>query len=59
MADIFEQCSTPAHSCKQAHSCAKKLEPDSLNVRVQKWYPDEIRGRFHCVGYEKVYGRRK
>ena len=57
MAEIFESCAT--NGCKQAHSCAKKLEPDSLNVRVQKWYPDEIRGRFHCVGYEKVYGRRK
>lgn len=57
MAEIFESCAT--NGCKQAHSCAKKLEPDSLNVRVQKWYPDEIRGRFHCVGYEKFYGRRK
>jgi hypothetical protein len=57
MADIFEQCST--NHCVQAKTCAKKLEPDSLNVRVQKWYPDTIRGRFHCVGYEKVYGARK
>lgn len=57
MSEIFEQCST--QHCKQADSCAKKIEPDSLNVRVQKWTPDMIRGRFHCVGYEKVYGKRK
>lgn len=57
MSDIFEQCST--QHCKQADTCAKKIEPDSLNVRVQKWTPDMIRGRFHCVGYEKVYGKRK
>lgn len=57
MRDIQETCSTM--HCRMADSCAKKSEPDSLNIRVQKWVPDEIRGRFHCVGYEKVYGKRK
>lgn len=57
MRDIQEICDTK--HCRMADSCAKKAEPDSLNLRVQKWYPDTINGRFHCVGYQKVYGKRK
>lgn len=57
MLDIQEHCAT--NGCKLADSCAKKLEPDSTNIRVQKWSPDVIRGKTYCVGYERVYGKRK
>ena len=57
MQEIQEHCATSG--CKLANTCAKKLEPDTTNLRVQKWVPDIIRGKVHCVGYEKVYGKRK
>lgn len=56
MADITELCAT--NGCQKAQECAKKLEPDSQNVRVSKFSPDIINKRFHCIGFQKHYGRR-
>lgn len=56
MAFISEQCAT--NGCVKAKECAKKLEPDSTNVRVTKFEPTMIYKRFHCIGFERHYLRK-
>lgn len=56
MAVITELCAT--NGCPKAGECAKKLEASGLNVSVSKFSPDILRNRFHCVGFQKHYGRR-
>ena len=55
MPDIIELCGTGG--CPKANSCAKKIEPESSNVRVSKFSYDFIHKKFNCTGYQKVYKR--
>jgi hypothetical protein len=55
VADISELCGT--NGCPKARECAKKLDPDSLNVRMTKFEYSSIYKRFHCIRFEKHYRR--
>lgn len=55
MSYIAELCGTGG--CPKANSCAKKLEPASINVRVSKFSYGFVHKKFNCPGYQKVYKR--